>query len=179
MLSKSQCFTCCIAFCQNGICALLGENGRAVDPEDVIGWQQSQVVMWPSGQALHLHAYALYWAIGVSSNVLYLIISLWEKTAARISAIDWGRIGKNRFPLSSHVCTYLKRSMAMSVRQKRGNPKIRFIQRSNWLTSWYFPQFAPSAAHMFVLMFWTNYGIIISMMLGTHINYSLLKYLFS
>jgi hypothetical protein len=25
----------CIAFCQNGMCAL-GENGRAVDPEDVI-----------------------------------------------------------------------------------------------------------------------------------------------
>ena len=27
---------CCIAFCQNGMCAL-GENGRAVDLEDVIG----------------------------------------------------------------------------------------------------------------------------------------------
>jgi hypothetical protein len=44
MLMKSQSFTCCITFCQIGMCAL-GENGRAVDPEDVIGWQQSQVVM--------------------------------------------------------------------------------------------------------------------------------------
>ena len=49
----------------------LGKNGRAVDPQDDVGWRRSQGVMWPSHQSLH--AYTLCWAIGVSSNHVYLI----------------------------------------------------------------------------------------------------------
>ena len=49
--------------------------GRTDDPQDDVGWRQSQVAMWPSGQALH--AYALYWAIGFSSKGLYLLILQW------------------------------------------------------------------------------------------------------
>ena len=49
--------------------------GRADDPQDDVGWQQSQVAMWPSGQGLH--AYALYWAVGFSSKGLYLLILQW------------------------------------------------------------------------------------------------------
>ena len=41
---KNSILPCCIAFCQNGMCAL-DENGRVVDPDDVIGWRQSQVVV--------------------------------------------------------------------------------------------------------------------------------------
>ena len=69
MTSKSWAVKRCGAFCQVTKCAL-GENGRPDDPQDDVGWRQSRVVMWPSGQSLH--AYALYWAIGFSSKGLYL-----------------------------------------------------------------------------------------------------------
>jgi len=48
----------------------------------------------------------------------------------------------------------------MSIHQKCANCQIGFIQR---LTPWYFCRFAPSAAHMFIIMFYLNYGIIILM----------------
>jgi hypothetical protein len=71
MTSKSRAVTQWGVFCQVAKCEL-GENGRPDDPQDDVGWQQSRLVMWPSGQSLH--AYALYWAIGFSSKGLYLLI---------------------------------------------------------------------------------------------------------
>ncbi len=60
-----------------GVCSwvgkrTLGENGRAVDPQDDGGWRRSKYMKISQLQALH--AYALYWAIGVSSNSLYLLL---------------------------------------------------------------------------------------------------------
>ncbi len=52
----------------SGSKCMLGKFGHTLDLQDDVGWGQSQVVMWPSGHALH--AYTLYWAIGFSSNVL-------------------------------------------------------------------------------------------------------------
>ena len=86
MTSKSWADTQCGVFCQVAKCAL-GENGRADDPRDDVGWQHSRVVMWPSGQALH--AYALYWAIGFSSNVLYLLITM---DVCRITGCRFGPV---------------------------------------------------------------------------------------
>ncbi len=46
--------------------------GCTDDPQDDVGRRWSQVVMWPSGQGLH--AYALYWAVGLSSKGFYLLL---------------------------------------------------------------------------------------------------------
>ncbi len=74
MMMWYQTVMCCGVWCGVAECAL-SENGSTVDPQDDVRWRQSQVVMWPPGQALH--EYALYWAIGFSSNVLYLLKLQW------------------------------------------------------------------------------------------------------
>jgi len=91
MTSKSRAVMRCGVFCQVAKCAL-GENGHPYDPEDDVGWWQSRVVLWPSGQALH--SYALYWAIGYSSKGLYL------HTTMDISSISGCRFGPVSGPIN-------------------------------------------------------------------------------
>jgi hypothetical protein len=64
--------TCTGRCCHIAACALVGENGREVDPQDDVGCEQSMYMIGPSHHALH--EYALYWAIEMSHWVLYLLL---------------------------------------------------------------------------------------------------------
>ena len=125
MTSKSWADMRCGMLCQVAKCAL-GENGRPDDSQDDVGWQQSRVVMWPSGQSLH--AYALYWAIGFSSKGLlpqltYIAIvdvglALFQDSHYYGAGNNWEFLGETRARTFTNFdvgTVYFKHNMGVQV----------------------------------------------------------------